>query len=236
MKILPDIRIIGLTLFLEKQKILAVGDTHIGYEEALNKQGVLIPRMHLKEILKELDKVFKEVKPRTIVLIGDIKHEFGMISKQEWFDTLEFLDYLLKKAKVVLLKGNHDTILGPIAKKKNLEVKDYFVVGEVFFCHGHKLMDNNYQFKKAKIIIIGHEHPAISIRDEVRAEKYKCFLLGKYKKKNLIVIPSFNFVTEGTDVLQEKLLSPFIKNIYDFEAFVVGDKVYDFGKIRKLSK
>ncbi len=49
-------------------------------------------------------------------------------------------------------------------------------------------------------------------------------------------MPSFNFVTEGTDVLQEKLLSPFIKNIYDFKAYVIGDKVYDFGRIGKLEK
>ena len=232
MNILPHIKIIGLTLFLEKEKTLVIGDTHIGYEEALNKQGILIPRTHLKEIIEELDHVFKEVKPETIVLIGDIKHEFGIISKQEWFDTLEFLDYLLKKAKVVLLKGNHDTILGPIAKKKNLEVKDYYTAGDVFFCHGHKLMDD--KIKKSKTIIIGHEHPAISIKDDVRMEKYKCFLLGKYKKKDLIVMPSFNFVTEGTDILQEKLLSPFLKKIDDFVAFVVGDKIYNFGYIGKL--
>ncbi len=236
MNILPNIKIIGLTLYLVKQKILVVGDTHIGYEEALNKQGILIPRMHLKEIIAGLDKVFTQVKPETVVLIGDIKHEFGTISKQEWYDTLEFLDYLLAKAKVVLLKGNHDTILGPIAKKKNLEIKEYFVADSIFFCHGHKLMDNNTNFKKAKTIIIGHEHPAIAIRDDVRVEKYKCFLLGKYKRKNLVVVPSFNFVTEGTDVLQEKLLSPFIKNIPDFKAFVVGDKVYDFGRISRLER
>ena len=253
MNILPNIKIIGLTLYLEKHKTLVIGDTHIGYEEALNKQGILSPRMHLKDILAELDKVFKKVKPEeidTIVLVGDVKHEFGTISKQEWRDTLTFLDYLLDKAKVILLKGNHDTILGPIAKKKDLEVRDFFVAGDEFFCHGHKLMDGNADnksqtsfesakkrfadFKRAKTVIIGHEHPAIAIKDDVRVEKYKCFLLGKYKTKNLIVMPSFNFVTEGTDVLQEKLLSPFLTSIDNFEAFVVGDKTYNFGKLKKL--
>jgi len=237
MNILPNIKIIGLTLYLEKQKILVIGDTHIGYEEALNKQGILIPRMHLKEIFAEMDKVFEQVKPENvdkIVFIGDVKHEFGFISDQEWKDTLKFLDYLSEKtsgAKIVLLKGNHDTILGPIAKKKDIEIKDYFVADDIFLCHGHKLMDDNPDLKKAKTIIIGHEHPAINIKDDVRVEKYKCFLLGKYKKKNLIVVPSFNFVTEGTNVLQERLLSPFLNNISDFEVFVVGDKVYKFGKI-----
>ncbi len=236
MNILPNIKIIGLTLFLEKQKILVIADSHIGYEESLNKQGVLIPRLQFKEIMKHLEPVFKQVKPELIVMLGDIKHEFGTISRQEWRDTLNLLDFLMSKAnKIILIKGNHDTILGPLADKKGLAVRDSFLADDVLFVHGHKLMDEKSEpFKKAKTIIIGHEHPAISLRDGPRVEKYKCFLLGKYKKKNLIVMPSFNFVTEGTDVMQEKLLSPFISSISDFEAFVVGDKTYKFGKIGKL--
>lgn len=236
MNILPNIRIVGLTLFLEKQKILVISDSHIGYEESLNKQGVLIPRLQFKEILKQLEPVFKQVKPETIVMLGDMKHEFGTISRQEWRDTLNLLDYLMSKAeKIILIKGNHDTILGPLADKKGLAVRDSFFIDNTLFVHGHKLPDEKSEsFKNAKTIIIGHEHPAISLRDGPRTEKYKCFLLGKFKKRNLIVMPSFNFVTEGTDILQEKLLSPFISNISDFEAFIVGDKAYKFGKVSKL--
>jgi len=235
MNILPNIKIIGLTLFLEKQKILVIADSHIGFEEALNKEGILIPRLQFGEIMKNIEKVFKQVKPELIIMLGDIKHEFGTISKQEWRDTLNLLDYLLSKAKVILIEGNHDTILGPLADKKNLVVREHFLVDDYLFCHGHKLIDEKSSgFKKAKVIIIGHEHPAISLRDGPRVEKYKCFLLGNYHGKKLIVMPSFNFITEGTDVLQEKLLSPFIQNISDFEAFVVGDKVYKFGKIKRF--
>ena len=246
MDVLPNIRIVGLSLYLEKQKILVIGDTHIGYEEALNNEGILIPRMHLKEVVAGLDKVFQQLKPALIILLGDVKHEFGTISRQEWQDTLNLLDYLISKSsKVILIKGNHDTILGPLADKKGLAVRESFLAGECLFLHGHKLIDEKSEsFKKAKVIIIGHEHPAIGLRDGPRVEKYKCFLLGKYKgkgtgkilgkAKKLIVMPSFNFVTEGTDVLQEKLLSPFITSINDFEAFIVGDKIYKFGKIGKL--
>ncbi|HHE36590.1 MAG TPA: metallophosphoesterase [Candidatus Woesearchaeota archaeon] len=237
MNILPGIRILGLTLYFEKQGVLVIADTHIGYEEALNKQGVLIPRLQFQEVMSNLERVFKKVKPKLIVMLGDIKHEFGTISKQEWRDTLGLLDYLVGKASVVLVKGNHDNILGPIARRKDLEVKDYFVVDDTLFCHGHKVFDDEIKgFKRIKTIIIGHEHPAISIRDGVRVEKYKCFLLGKYKDKNLVVMPSFNFVVEGTDVLQERLLSPFITSVSDFEVFVIGDKAYKFGRLSLLSR
>ena len=51
-------------------------------------------------------------------------------------------------------------------------------------------------------------------------------------------MPSFNPIIEGTDVLKEALLSPFLKkaNIKTFETFIVGDKVYNFGKISRILK
>ncbi len=82
---------------------------------------------------------------------------------------------------------------------------------------------------------MGHEHPAISIKDGPRTEIFKCFLAGKWKKYNLIAQPSFNLVTEGTDILKEKILSPLLKqNLRNFDVFVVADKVYNFGKLRNL--
>jgi len=236
MELFKGARIIGLTLFLEKEKTLIIGDVHIGYEEALNRQGVLIPRLQFKEQMAELARVFSIVAPETVVLMGDLKHEFGGISDSEWHDTLQFLDFILARAKVILLRGNHDKILGPLAKKRGLEIKDYACLGDYFFCHGDRLFDENPDFKKAKAVMIGHEHPAIGIRDGARLEKYKCFLSGSYRWKKLIVLPSFTFLTEGTDVLQEALLSPFIRKIDDFSAIVVSDKAYDFGKIKNLRR
>ncbi|GAG34601.1 unnamed protein product, partial [marine sediment metagenome] len=71
--------------------------------------------------------------------------------------------------------------------------------------------------------------------DWPRVELVKCFLKGKYKRKELIVMPSFNLVSEGTDILKEELLSPFLhQNINNFDVYVVEDKVYGFGKVRDL--
>ena len=51
MKIHKDIEIIDLCLFLTKSKTLIIPDVHIGYEEALNKQGILIPRTQFNDIM-----------------------------------------------------------------------------------------------------------------------------------------------------------------------------------------
>jgi putative SbcD/Mre11-related phosphoesterase len=234
----PNLKIVDLGLLIKDKRILIFSDFHIGYEESLNKQGILVPRFQFKEVVKRLGKIFfelKKIKINKIIINGDIKHEFGRISEQEWRETLRLLDFLTKFCdEIVLVKGNHDTIIGPIAKKKKVSVVDYYFTGDILITHGHKIPNKNI-LKKAKTIVIGHEHPAISLKEDVRIEKFKCFLKGKYKRKKLIVMPSFCLATEGTDVLSEKLLSPFLdQDLRNFEVSVVADKVYDFGKVKNL--
>jgi len=227
MEIAENIKIKDLALVYKDHLIL--GDLHIGLEEALNKQGILIPRFQFKEMEKRLKPLLlKRIK--TIVINGDLKHEFGTISEQEWRHTLQVLDLLLENnRKVILVKGNHDTILGPIADKRNLEIVDKYEIDNITIIHGNKIEEIN-----TKILIIGHEHPAITIKDEIRNETYKCFLKGKYNSKTLIVMPSFFLVKQGHNVLFENPLSPYIKNIQDFSVYIVEDKIYNFGMVKSL--
>ncbi|MCS7134253.1 MAG: metallophosphoesterase [Candidatus Pacearchaeota archaeon] len=235
MEILHGFKAVGKALWIKNYKTLVLTDLHIGYEEALAKEGFLVPKILAKEMKQEIKDLLK-LKPKIVVINGDLKHEFGEISKQEWFDTLEILDMLLKDGRrVILVKGNHDTILGPIAKKKNLEIVDFYKLKEICFLHGHKIFLEVLD-KKIKVLITGHEHPAISLREGVKQEKFKCFLLGKYKDKKTIILPSFLNFPEGTDITKEKMYSPFLRNISDFEIFVVGDKIYKFGKLKEIEK
>lgn len=255
MKILKYFKIIDKALLIND--ILIFSDVHIGYEEALNKQGILIPRLDFKDLIKNIDKILAKTKKlSTIVINGDLKHEFGTISDQEWRQTLKFFDHLAKKCKkIILVKGNHDTILGPIAKKRNIKVVDHYILKEpnnkssinkiskiikkkknknILIIHGDKIPDKKL-LKNIDIIIIGHEHPAVSIKDFPRVEIYKCFLVGKWKNKNLIVLPSFITINEGHDITKEENLSPFLdKGFSKFRIYVVADKVYDFGKVKNL--
>ena len=92
--------------------------------------------------------------------------------------------------------------------------------------------------KLESVVVIGHEHPAVGLREKGRVEKFKCFLKGKYKRKTLIVQPSFNLVVEGTDVLKEQLLSPILQevNILKYECWVVDEKgdILYFGRLKDL--
>ncbi len=105
------IQILDLGLYLEKYRTLVIADLHIGYEEALNKQGILLPRFQFRETVARLKRILDSAKPKRVIINGDLKHEFGGISAQEWRETLKVLDLILTCTDdVVLVKGNHDMI------------------------------------------------------------------------------------------------------------------------------
>ncbi len=239
-KILPGIELVDLALWVKKYSILTISDVHIGYEAELMSKGVLLPRFHFKDTIQRLEKIFRKIKRKikTIIITGDLKHEFGRISEQEWKEIQKLVDYLSAHCeKIILLKGNHDVQLGPVAKRKKLELVKEYKHEEILFIHG------DYEpklEKEIKIIIMGHEHPAVTIRHGAKYEKYKCYLLAKYQRRDLIVQPSFNPLTEGTDVLKESLLSPILKNINMNKArvFVVASpfEILNFGTIRDVKE
>jgi len=225
MLIHKNIEIRDLGLYLIKEKVLVIGDIHIGYEEELNIKGLMIPRFNFNDLKERISKILDDVE--TVVINGDIKHKFGGIMNTEWKNVREFLK-IFEDKKIILVQGNHDRILKPIIKE--MELVDYYKVGDVLICHGDEIKDVD-----SKVVIIGHEHCAIGLKENVRFEKYKCFIKGKYKRKVLIAMPSYNLLAIGTDVLRDDKLSPYLQgNLDKFEVFVVSDKVYDFGKLKDL--
>ncbi len=238
-EIVPGARPVGLALFFPKKKALCITDLHLGMEEEFQKKGTLLPRFNFEETKKRLERAFEETgRLEETIILGDLKHEFGRISGQEWQEVLGALELIQKHSKkIVLLRGNHDTILGPIALRKRLEVKEeHFFLGEkTLFLHGDKI-PKTQGYRKAKTIVIGHEHPAITLRDGAKAERFKCFLKGKFGRKTIIALPSFNSFSEGTDVLREKPLSPFLEgSLGEFEAWIAEGKAHYFGKLCKIS-
>lgn len=223
-----EFKIVDLALLYKNHLIL--GDLQLGYEQAASKRGTLIPRFQLQDMLARLEKIFHKVKATTLVINGDVKHEFGSILEQEWRDILEFFDFCLRHVeKIIIVKGNHDLVIDPIAQKRDIEVVDSYRIGDALIFHGHKLVKET-----AEILIIGHEHPAVSFKEKP-GEKFKCFLVGPWKKSKLIVMPSFTLLTEGSDVTREQFLSPYLKQgIGDFEVYAIADKIYPFGKVKDL--
>lgn len=216
---------------------LIISDIHIGYEQALNREGIMVPRFQYKKILERINEIIEKYKPRRVIVNGDLKHEFGKITRQEWEESKDFIEFLgANFDEIILIKGNHDNFTRFIAEKTGHEVYDNYHLDGYVIMHGDKLPEDEI-LDQSETIIIGHEHPCIGIRNGERLEKIKCYLKGTYNMKNLIVMPSFNFVSEGSDVLHEKPLSPILKKVKtdDFEVYGVENfEVLHFGRIKDI--
>ncbi len=224
------------SVFLE-DGTLVIADLHLGYEEALNKDGVFLPKQQYKEIIGDFEDIFdREGRIRRVVILGDLKHEFGKISKQEWREILNFLDFLKERVgRIILIKGNHDDFLNPIAEKKDIEIRDYYQKGKDLFIHGDRKVSED-KFEGVGRVFMGHLHPAISIRRGAKEETYKCFLKGKWGGKEIIILPSFFPLVEGSDIIVEDTNLAYDFNLKDFEVYIVGEEVLDFGKVKDVGK
>jgi putative SbcD/Mre11-related phosphoesterase len=178
--------------------------------------------------------------------LGDVKHVFSGITDIEWRETLSLLDYIKVKsrgAKIIIIKGNHDNILEPIVKKRNINLRDYYFVSiegkKYCFLHGDKMFE---QCLDADWLLFGHWHPSITLSDNYKRERFKCFLKGKWERKNVIIFPSFSDIKYGSDLnnlRDENDKFSFIKykDIIKFEVIIYNNdekREYNFGKLGKL--
>jgi uncharacterized protein len=223
LKISPKITAVDLGLVIADS--LIISDLHLGYEDSMKKSGIYIPPFQFKETVKRIENILAETDIKEIVINGDLKHDFSP-TKKSTQELQKFLGWLSRKAKLVLIKGNHD-------KSIKGDLLESYTIGDILIVHGDIIPKIS---PAIKTIIIGHEHPAVGITDNSRTEIYKCFLKGRYKNKTLIVQPSFNLVTEGSNVLAEKGLTPFLgDDILNFDVFIVGKSaIYDFGTVYQI--
>lgn len=222
----------GGGVYLEDVDTLVFSDLHIGYEQALEKMGVSIPRSQYGKIKETILKGVESLNPSSLVILGDVKHEFGESTAQEWVETRDLLETLLGTGvKISVVRGNHDNYLIPILQKLGVPMYDPDQTVERYqFIHGHKPVD-----LKGEIVIMGHEHPVFAVRDEIGVKvRFKAYVYGRIQGRLLIVLPAVNPISTGTEintVPREDFLSPILRSLSleDFKALVCyGGKVYDF--------
>ncbi len=204
----------------EDKKILVGADYHLGYEVVLaEEEGYYVPQSQFELIMEELDTIVKTVKPDIFIVNGDLKHKFSKRTRQETKEITEFLNYLSESIeKTYIIRGNHDNFVrGLFNNYNNIEFIEYhLVIGDYLFTHGHYIDGEIEDLMSNKVVVIGHEHPAILLYDDVGGKaKIPSFLYGKTKSGGyIIVLPAVSPLMSGIEVNitpQNEFLSPYIR-------------------------
>ena len=220
-------------LFNQEMDLIAIADLHLGLEGSMTSKGSYVPKFQLEDIKKEIQELQKETEASRILVNGDLKNQYST-SYTEKQELDEFLQHLQENFdEVILIRGNHDTILDNTAEKHGLELRDYYLEKEVLFTHGHmKLEDIEEEYDT---VVIGHEHPALALTDDVGVkEKSSCVLYGESDGLNIIVLPAYSKISNGSEINnmpKSEFLSPLLREhgVRNLKAEIVSREAGNFG-------
>lgn len=202
-------------LFIEKENTLVVSDLHLGLEDEQESKGIHIPTSTFPKIMESILTPVKELSCDKIVILGDFKHEFGKPSEVEWYSVKKIVRSLREiGVEPLIVRGNHDNYIILILKEMNVKLfQPSLKINNFTLFHGH--LEFTEKEEKSKHIIMGHEHPSISIKDDLGVKhRFKAFLTGKVGEKNITVLPSTSPLAYGSNINetpQEYLLSPILR-------------------------
>ncbi|MBO3840774.1 MAG: hypothetical protein JTT17_08185, partial [Candidatus Brockarchaeota archaeon] len=94
MQLTEDIEIVEFepALYVKSLDAIVVADIHLGLEWELEEKGVHIPFPTYEPIVKSLRNMFNYKSARRLIILGDIKNEFGDINPEEWTQVQDFVN------------------------------------------------------------------------------------------------------------------------------------------------
>lgn len=233
-EILPGVRITSdRCLILDEGPTVVLGDLHLGYERALEMEGMYIPRTNTESIRDSLNEILCRYDPERVVLLGDVKHDFKRAGFEERREVEKIVTLLSEAAETVVIRGNHDNYIQNIVNGLGILAVDYIDIMGFRLEHGH--VDSG-----KRPVIIGHEHPSVRIPGSVGGGmKIQCFVHARMD--GVIVLPPFSPFSSGNDlVLDEKCVMAPALRASDFasaEIYGVTDMgLMDLGTLRDLSE
>jgi uncharacterized protein len=212
-------------LWLSETQTLAVADLHLGYAWAHRHSGNLLPLSADEDSLARLLELVESYRPRDLVLLGDIVHRAVPVKalKSELYELIHTLG---ARTQLRLIAGNHDRNLQRLLTECDIgaELVTELEAGNHLLTHGDIADGAQARAQHEAVsarggrIIIGHEHPAITISDgAATSAKCPCFLVSK----RVIVLPAFSNWAGGANVRSRRFMSAFAQDEAFDTAFAV---------------
>jgi metallophosphoesterase superfamily enzyme len=143
--------------------VLAVADLHLGIESDMARHGLYF-RSRSRERMSRLEECIRKVAPDMLVLLGDVKHNVPITSRQEYQELPGILDRLRSVIPLRVVPGNHDTGIERFFSEDEILPREGAVIDGTGYVHGHMYPAPALS---GRLIISGHHHPMINLRDEV---------------------------------------------------------------------
>jgi putative SbcD/Mre11-related phosphoesterase len=228
-------------LYHRELDILVISDLHLGLEGSMTSEGSYVPKFQLEEVVDEIKEAQDETGAGRLLINGDLKNEF----RKSYYSEKQEVRKLLRETKeffeeIIVIEGNHDNFIEETVREEEVEFsKEHLEDGDLFV-HGHEEPEE----ENFETLVIGHEHPALSLKDEIGVvEKVDCALYGEMKDgKNIVVLPAFSSISNGTRINEtpsSELLSPILRNrveVQKLKAVAISREagVLEFPEIGKI--
>jgi metallophosphoesterase superfamily enzyme len=154
----------GPALVVENtERVLVIADLHIGIESDLDLHGVHIPSQG-RNRLDRVTSCIEEGEPDLVLLLGDVKHSVPLTTRQEYRELPTLLQEIRSRAPLRVVPGNHDGGIERFLREGELLPVRGTLLDGVVYLHGHTYPDPSLL---GHLLVIGHHHPMVAIRDEV---------------------------------------------------------------------
>ena len=142
------------------KRFLVISDVHIGLEDRIKRNGILIDsRKNTDELINLPMNIHLETGVKELIILGDLKASIRIITRTEWDNVPYFLESLGKLFNIYLIPGNHDGNINQLLPENiNIMRSHGMEIDNILFTHGHTLPRIGMNVEK---IIVGHLHPII---------------------------------------------------------------------------
>jgi len=158
----------GLVLSLRRERLLLLADTHVGYEVELRRVKGVNAMSQTRKLVERVLELADLHNVTAVVILGDVKHELP-VPRESAEEVRAFLSTVAKRVPMLLIPGNHDSLLQEIASGiDGVEIAPTrgVLVDRFLLIHGH-VKPAKQDLEKADVVIMGHTHPAVVIRDDI---------------------------------------------------------------------
>jgi len=199
-------------LWLAGERLLVVADLHLEKGSAYAARGQMLPPYDTRETLARLAAEAAQLRPRTILLLGDTLHD-GQAEERLSGDDVRTLTTIAAVAELVWIVGNHDAE-GPRALPGG--VADGWRAAGLWLVHEPAASPRFGE-------VAGHLHPCARVKGRAASVRRRCFVSDGER----LVMPAFGAFAGGLNVRDAAFAglfrrTPLIVALGDRRAHAVG--------------